>query len=89
MPVGEPLKLDLERSFSNPCSWNFRVGSKKQTIWKLRAKIGAVVDKPSVWQASDFVCFQEKDYKKHQYYLWLLDGGTKEYDEIEDEDEVT
>lgn len=32
---------------------------------------------------------QEKDYKKHQYYLWLLDGGTKEYDEIEDEDEVT
>ncbi|XP_020605135.1 ATP-dependent RNA helicase ddx54-like [Orbicella faveolata] len=29
----------------------------------------------------------EKDYKKHQYYLWLLDGGTKEYDEIEDEDE--
>jgi len=49
----------------------------------------SVYCQPSVWQASDFVCFQEKDYKKHQYYLWLLDGGTKEYDEIEDEDEVT
>ena len=32
--------------------------------------------------------WQEKDFKKHQYYLTLLDGGTKEYEEIEDEDEV-
>jgi len=44
---------------------------------------------PRYGKLSDFVCLQEKDYKKHQYYLWLLDGGTKEYDEIEDEDEVT
>ncbi|KAM7451307.1 hypothetical protein ABFA07_000987 [Porites harrisoni] len=29
----------------------------------------------------------EKDFKKHQYYLWMLDGGTKDYEEIEDEDE--
>lgn len=33
-------------------------------------------------------CWQEKDFKKHQYYLTLLDGGTKDYEEIEDEDEV-
>ncbi|XP_015775105.1 PREDICTED: annexin A6-like isoform X4 [Acropora digitifera] len=29
----------------------------------------------------------EKDFKKHQYYLWMLDGGTKDYDEVEDGDE--
>ena len=33
-------------------------------------------------------CWQEKDFQKHQYYLTLLDGGTKDYEEIEDEDEV-
>ena len=31
--------------------------------------------------------YQEKDFKKHQYYLWMLDGGTKDYDEFEDEDD--
>ncbi|XP_067031902.1 uncharacterized protein [Acropora muricata] len=29
----------------------------------------------------------EKDFKKHQYYLWMLDGGTKDYGEVEDGDE--
>lgn len=45
--------------------------------------------KPLFYKLFVWFYLQEKDYKKHQYYLWLLDGGTKEYDEIEDEDEVT
>ena len=39
--------------------------------------------------AFGFVILQEKDFKRHQYYLSLLDGGTKDYEEFEDEDEVT
>ena len=42
MPVGEPLVLCLIRPravFSNPCSWNFQVGSKKQTIKNTEQKL--------------------------------------------------
>jgi len=96
MPGGEPVVLCIIRpraAFFKPLEFSSR--KQKTNNWKRGAKNGAQVQggvftvNPRYGKLSDFVCLQEKDYKKHQYYLWLLDGGTKEYDEIEDEDEVT